>query len=100
MRSLLLSIPQNCFSLHRNLLFSAVGLLLFNHPGWAAAPGCIGFAAIDGDNSIGMSIAGGTTGGNGGTTVTVSTQSALETALGNTGPQVIQISGPITITPF
>ena len=67
---------------------------------FGAAPGCIGFAAIDGDNSIGMSIAGGTTGGSGGTTVTVSTQSALETALGNTGPQVIQISGLITISPL
>lgn len=86
------------------LRFGSLGgtLLLIFSTGvsFGAAPGCIGFAAIDGDNSIGMSIAGGTTGGNGGATVTVSTQSALETALGGTGPQVIQVSGPITITPL
>ncbi|HJT24549.1 MAG TPA: malectin domain-containing carbohydrate-binding protein [bacterium] len=67
---------------------------------FGAAPGCIGFAAVDGSSAQGMSIAGGTTGGNGGTTVTVSTQAAFETALGTSGPQVIQIQGLITISPL
>jgi len=66
----------------------------------AAAPGCVGFAAVDGDDSQGMSIAGGTTGGDGGVTVTVSTQAALETALNQTGPQVIQVQGLISLIPY
>lgn len=74
--------------------------LMTGAPLFAAAPGCVGFAAVDGDNSISMSISGGTVGGAGGTTVTVGTQSALETALGTAGPQVIQVSGPITILPL
>lgn len=76
------------------VLFSIVGVC------FGAAPGCVGFAAVDGDNSIGMSIAGGTVGGAGGTAVTVSTQSALENALGQSGPQSIVVQGMITITPL
>jgi len=96
-----LNSPENCFPENSVFLFAA-GFMAFLFAGacWGAAPGCIGFAAVDGDNSIGMSIFGGTTGGNGGTTVTVSTQSALEAALGQAGPQVIQVQGLITISPL
>ena len=75
-------------------------LFCWNGTSFAAAPGCIGFAAVDGDSSQSMSIVGGTVGGAGGTTVTVSTQTALETALGQTGPQVIQVQGMIPIAPL
>jgi pectate lyase len=63
----------------------------------AAAPGCVGFAAVDGDNSIGMSIAGGTTGGAGGTTVTVTTQAQLDSAASQVGPYYIQVSGMVPL---
>ena len=72
----------------------------FSSSAYSAAPGCIGFAAVDGDSNQGMSIAGGTVGGAGGTTVSVSTQAALENALDQTEPQVIRIQGMISITPW
>jgi pectate lyase len=76
-----------------------VFLTLASVRGYGAAPGCIGFASIDGTAS-GQVFTGGTVGGSGGTTVTVSTQSALESALGQSGPMVIQIQGLIALTPY
>jgi pectate lyase len=94
----------NYFSRLNRIIFGPVAgffiLALSAGISFGAAPGCIGFAAVDGDNSIGMSIAGGTTGGTGGTSVTVSTQAALETALGTAGPQVINVQGLIMINPL
>lgn len=72
----------------------------FESVSFAAAPGCIGFAAVDGDSSQGMSIAGGTTGGSGGATVTVSTQAALQAAATQTGALTIQINGLLQMSPF
>lgn len=95
--------PPSDFSIFNRFAFfpAAVFFTLgFLNACWGAAPGCIGFAAVDGSSAQGMSIFGGTTGGNGGTTVTVSTQAALETALGQTGPQVIQVQGLIAISPL
>lgn len=66
---------------------------------WGAASGCVGFAAVDGDNSIGMSIFGGTNGGNGGTTVTATTQAQLVSDLGQSGAYYIQVQGLIPISP-
>ncbi len=74
--------------------------LFLSSPLHGAAPGCVGFAAVDGDNSIGMSIAGGTVGGAGGTAVTVSTQAQLETALGQATPLTICVQGLIVLTPY
>lgn len=65
-----------------------------------AAPGCIGFAAVDGDSTTGMTITGGTVGGAGGTAVTVSTQAQLETALGSASPSTICVQGLIVLTPY
>jgi pectate lyase len=84
----------------KTLFLIAALLVLYGRPVRAAAPGCVGFAAVDGDLSQGMSIAGGTVGGAGGTTVTVSTQAALDAAAAQAGPYVIQISGMIPLTPF
>jgi len=74
-------------------------LFLSNARGYGAAPGCIGFASIDGTAS-GQVLTGGTVGGTGGTTVTVSTQSALESALKQSGPIVIQVQGMISLVPY
>jgi pectate lyase len=43
---------------------------------------------------------GGTTGGNGGTVVTVSTQADLESYAAASGKYVIKVKGKITISPF
>jgi pectate lyase len=93
--------PKNkIISLFKRLAAAACLFVLLGTRAHGAAPGCIGFASVDGDSSIGMSIAGGTTGGNGGTTVTVSTQAQLESALDLSGPQVIQVQGVINLTPL
>src|SRR6266852_978899 len=52
----------------------------------------IGFASV---NAMGQN---GTTGGAGGPTVTVSTESALRSAVNQSGPLIVQISGTITLT--
>src|SRR5215469_13944162 len=49
----------------------------------------IGFASV---NAMGQN---GTTGGTGGPTVTVSTASALQSAVGQSGPLIVQVSGHI-----
>lgn len=54
---------------------------------------------VSGDEPIGYaSVNGKTTGGKGGQTVTVTTLSALKTALSSTSPMIIQVSGKITGT--
>src|SRR5215472_10233141 len=52
----------------------------------------IGFASV---NAMGQN---GTTGGEGGPTVTVSTASALQSAVNQSGPLIVQVSGTITLT--
>ena len=52
----------------------------------------IGFASV---NAMGQN---GTTGGEGGPTVTVTTASALQSAANQSGPLIIQVSGAITLT--
>jgi pectate lyase len=53
------------------------------------------------DNADGFaSLNGGTTGGNGGTVVTVTTFSDLVKYAAASGPYVIKVSGRITVTPF
>ena len=79
----------------------ALGLACFaGASSYAAAPGCIGFAAVDGDSSQGMLLTGGTVGGAGGTAVTVSTQAQLETALDQSGPMTILVNGLIALVPY
>ena len=52
----------------------------------------IGFASVNADGQNG------TTGGAGGPTVTVSTSSALTSAVGQSGPLVVQVSGAIALS--
>src|SRR5262245_46031365 len=52
----------------------------------------IGFASVNADGQNG------TTGGAGGPTVTVSTSSALTSAVGQSGPLVVQVSGTIAVS--
>lgn len=66
----------------------------------AAAPGCVGFAAVDGDDSQGMSLAGGTVGGAGGSAVTVATQAQLTNAATQSGPLTIVVQGIINVSPL
>ncbi|MBN2036399.1 MAG: hypothetical protein JW768_06615 [Chitinispirillaceae bacterium] len=63
----------------------------------AAAPdfAMTGFAAIDGAG--GQTLHGGTTGGRGGTTVTVTTAEQLLSAIATEGPRIILVSGAITL---
>ncbi|MEQ7799389.1 pectate lyase [Pedobacter sp. ASV1-7] len=56
-------------------------------------------APVSGDEPIGYaSVNGKTTGGKGGQTVTVTTFSALKTALSSTSPMIVQVSGKISGT--
>ena len=87
------------FNFFAGKLVAACFCALLGARAHGAAPGCIGFAAVDGTAS-GQVLSGGTVGGAGGTTVTVSTQSALENALGQSGSQVIQVQGMISLTPY
>ena len=63
-----------------------------------AAPGCLGFASVDGSGA--QLLAGGTTGGSGGTTVTVSNQTDLISYAAQAGPYVIQVQGMVPLTPL
>ncbi|HET9869534.1 MAG TPA: pectin esterase, partial [bacterium] len=69
-------------------------------PLFAAAPGCVGFASVDGDASQGMFLAGGTVGGAGGTAVTVTTQAQFTAAATQTGPLTIVVQGLIQVSPL
>jgi pectate lyase len=94
------SMPADHFRKIQTFFLLVLYFLFLSHIGvYAAAPGCIGFASINGTAS-GQVLAGGTVGGTGGTTVTVSTQSALENALNQSGAMFIQVQGMISLSPY